>query len=125
MLSKKETVSTTEASDAFENWIGKRVMFKREKLCRDFVYNYGTMAIDSLFIVSDINTSSNVTEAILSIPSFPCKIQARLSDLSVVDTEELDYDTMVKPFKWLIDEGLSGPVENTRQNLESNSGANL
>lgn len=83
--------------------IGKHVHFRRDRLSPALVYEYGTMAVDTVYKVIDMEPGTDNMHINIRAPFFPMPITVSLNDIELTEDSKLDYESMIKPYEHLLE----------------------
>ncbi len=83
--------------------VGKYVNFRRDRLNPALVYEYGTMAVDTVYKVVDIEPGNDNKQVNIRAAFFPIPITVSLDDIELTEDSKLDYDSMIKPYEHLLE----------------------
>ncbi|WP_394222611.1 hypothetical protein [Alteromonas gracilis] len=91
-----------------DEWTNKLVIFRRDRLSSELIEEYGTMAVDTVYKVEGAKPGSNNQQLTICSPFFPLSFSVAVEDIEIATSEELDYDSMIKPFEHFL--GLDGSL---------------
>jgi hypothetical protein len=112
LTSTIKAVSTNEFET--HEWNNKSVIFRRERLSPALVEEFGTMAVDTIYKVEGVKPGSNNQQLTISSPFFPLPFSVSVDDIEVTTCEELHYESMIRPYEYLL--SLDGSLLNSGTN---------